>query len=158
MIENEYLTQLNKYNAIAFVPSGNSMWPILNHKRQSVIVVKKTERLKVNDVALYYRKDNATVLHRVIKVLEDGYVIQGDSQTYLENVKEDCVFGVMVGFYKGKKYVSADNERYIKKVEKWYNDENKRQRKCKRHFKYLSLKGKIRSLIKKILRIKKKGN
>ncbi len=36
-----YKTELDKNGAIAFVPSGNSMWPILKNKGQSVIVVKK---------------------------------------------------------------------------------------------------------------------
>ena len=83
-----YKTELLKNGAIAFVPSGNSMWPILKNRKQSVIAVKKTEKLRRFDVALYERDNGAFVLHRVMKSTDYGYVICGDSQFSLEKVRE----------------------------------------------------------------------
>lgn len=118
-----YKTELEKNGAIAFVPRGNSMWPIIKNHKQSVIIRKKelSERLKPLDVAFYLRKNGAFVLHRVISLTEQGYVMCGDSQYALEQVEEGQVFGVLEGFYKGKKYVKATDTKYIKKVKKWYS-------------------------------------
>ena len=39
-----YRTELEKNGALAFVPSGNSMWPTLKNRGQSVIVERKTKK------------------------------------------------------------------------------------------------------------------
>ena len=119
-VGTDYRTELNKNSVIAFVPRGNSMWPTLKGGKQSVVVAKKEGRLSYFDVALYVRDDGTNVLHRVMKVENDGYVMLGDSQYALEKVKEEQVLGVMVGFYRGEKYVDANDVEYLKKVEKWF--------------------------------------
>ncbi len=126
---SSYKTELEKYGAIAFVPSGNSMWPTLKHRAQSVVVESKKERLKRFDVALYFRADGAVVLHRVMQAVDGGYVICGDGQLQLEKVKEDKVFGKMVGFYRKDKYIEVTDSKYIEEVEKWFR--RKRYRKLR---------------------------
>ena len=53
-----YKTEIEKNGVIAFVPRGNSMWPILKNRGQSVIIRKKTaeEKLAPFAVAFYERK------------------------------------------------------------------------------------------------------
>lgn len=126
MCSKDYKTELDKNGVLAFVPGGTSMWPTLKHAKQSVIVLLKTERLKEMDVALYLRKDGKYVLHRVIKVLQDGYVFTGDSLDFTETVLENEVVGVMVGFYRKKKYVDVLDEKYIEQVKKLYSNDKKR--------------------------------
>ena len=116
----DYVEELNKNGVIAFVPKGNSMWPTLKNGKQSVIVKKKTEKLRAMDVALYRRENGSNILHRVIKPTEYGYIMCGDSQFMFEKVNEENVYGVMMGFYKGKRYVDVKNAEYIEKVKKWY--------------------------------------
>lgn len=144
----DVLQDLQQKGVTAFVPIGNSMWPILKSKSQTVIVKKKNERLRVFDVALYKNRDGKNVLHRVIKVTDSGYVTCGDSQLIQENVPEEAVVGVMNGFYKGKKFISATDQRYIKKVAKWYKDENKRRKKINLFYFWQKLKWKIAKLVK----------
>lgn len=115
-MQNDYETVLKENGILVFVPGGYSMWPTLKNAGQSVVVAPKTKRLNKYDVALYRRDSGQYVLHRVIKVEEDGYVICGDSQFAEEAVKEDAVIGVMQGYYKGRKYVPADNGRGSKKA------------------------------------------
>ena len=155
---NGYKAQLEKNEVIAFVPGGNSMWPTLKHKGQSVIVKKKTERLNKFDVALYLRKNGAYVLHRVMEQTESGYVMCGDSQFALERVDEEQVFGVMVGFYRGKKYVECNDEKYVREVERWYKNPKRRKRKLKRFFNYLSIRHKINVVFQTITGKRKKEN
>ncbi len=134
----DYKSELEKNNVIAFVPRGNSMWPTLKNNGQSVIVEKKKERLNPLDVAFYQRADGAFVLHRVMEVKEDGYVICGDSQYTLEKVQEEQVFGKMLGFYRKDNYVEVTDPNYISKVKKWYK--RKLLRKIRLKFFYLRLR------------------
>ncbi len=116
----DYKTKLTKDNVISFIPGGNSMWPTLKNKGQSVIVQAKEERLDKFDVALYVRGQNTFVLHRVMEVLADGYLMCGDSQFTLEKVSEDQIFGKMIGFYRGKKYIDVNDEKYKKQIKNLY--------------------------------------
>ena len=150
MEKSDYRTELEKNRVIGFVPSGNSMWPTLKNHHQSVVVVKKTCRLKKFDVALYERAGGTFVLHRVMSVTDDGYIMCGDSQFSLEKVSEDCVFGVMEGFYRGKKYIDCKNAKYKKEVIKLYANEKRRKRRVK--FFYLRLR--VKNKLKKIFGIK----
>jgi hypothetical protein len=144
-VRSDYQTELEKNNSIAFVPGGNSMWPILKHKGQSVIVCRKTEKLKKFDVAFYKRKSGAFVLHRVMEITDDGYVMCGDSQFFLENVKEEQVFGIMIGFYRGKKYVDVNDPKYVKEIENWYGRKLRR----KIRLKLFRIRQKIKRLFKR---------
>ena len=129
MTENkvDYVSELLKNGVIAFVPKGNSMWPTLKHRKQSVIVKVKTERLKPLDVALYKRENGTNVLHRVIKVVEGGYIMCGDSQFTLEKVAEENVYGVMTAFYKGKRCIEVTDKDYMESVKRLYANEKRRK-------------------------------
>ena len=64
---------------------------------------------------MYQRKDGTYVLHRIIKVKKDSYVLCGDNQGVLEyGVTDDMIIGVMTAFYREEKQVSIDNPQYIK--------------------------------------------
>ena len=158
MIGNGYKASLQENEVIAFVPGGNSMWPTLKHKGQSVIVKRKTEKLKKFDVALYLRKNGSYVLHRVMQPTDFGYLICGDSQFDIEKVEEDQVFGVMIGFYRGKKYIECSDIEYVKEVERWYSNPKRRKRKLKRFFNYLSVRHKINVIFQTITGRRKKEN
>ena len=141
--ENDFKSELLNNKTIAFVPSGNSMWPTLKNKGQTVIVVPKTDRLKLYDVAFYERVDHSFVLHRVVEVLPKGYRMCGDSQINTEDIEESAVFGVMAGFYVGDKYIEAGDKKYRRRVSKWYS--NKLLRKIILKFFRLGLKLKTKS-------------
>ena len=145
----DYKNEIIKNGVIAFVPGGNSMWPMLKNKGQSVIVQRKEARLKKYDVAFYYRTNGAFVLHRVIEAIDGGYVICGDSQFTLEKVDEERVFGVMTGFYRGEKYIEATDEKYIRKVERWYKHKTWRKFRLKIFFFNQRVKGKLKRIFKR---------
>lgn len=141
---SDYKTEMEKNGVLAFVPGGNSMWPTLKNRGQSVVVVEKKGRLKPFDVALYVRADGSFVLHRVMEVVDGGYIICGDSQYTLENVKEEQVFGVMDGFYRGKKYIECKDEKYKREVERWYGRKFRRKVRLKCFFFRQRVKGKLK--------------
>lgn len=92
-------------------PISGSMRPMIRVRRDSVLFVKPKGRLKRFDVALY-ESGNRTIMHRVIGVLPDGYLIRGDNSYDSEVVGNRQVFGVMQGFYRDERYISAGNILY----------------------------------------------
>lgn len=120
LLANSYKLQLQKSEEIAFVPRGDSMWPFIKNKGQTVVIRKKTNRLNKFDVGFYESEDGFAVLHRVLEVLVDGYIFCGDSQFNPEFVAEDKVFGVMKGQYKKAKFIENTDKKLLKKVQKWY--------------------------------------
>jgi len=145
-VESNYKTEIEKNGAIAFVPGGNSMWPTLKNRGQSVIVRKKEGRLKEYDVAFYLRDNGSFVLHRVMEVKEYGYVMLGDSQYNRESVLEEKVFGVLEGFYRGKKYITVDNPKYVRQVKRWFKHKFIRRVRLYLFYKGNALKAKLKRL------------
>lgn len=92
--------------------SGVSMYPMLRNRKDTVIVTPCRGRLKKYDVPLYKRGDKY-VLHRIIKVLPDSYVIRGDNCMLSEHgITDRDIIGVLTGFYRGKKQVRMDGAAY----------------------------------------------
>ena len=96
---------------------GVSMLPMLKNRRDTIVVKPKTERLKRLDVALYKRGE-AYVLHRVLGVVDGGYIIRGDNCYEDENVPEDAVIGVLTEFFRKNKHILCTDEKYIRYAEK----------------------------------------
>ena len=141
---NDYEKQLENSPIIAFVPGGDSMWPTLKHAGQSVFIERKpNERLKLYDVPFYKRANGQYVLHRIVEVRENDYVLCGDSQFTLEyGITDDMIIGVLKGYYKGKKYIDA-NSKKSKRLALFLRKHNFIKKVAvKVHFKLKSLKGK----------------
>ena len=66
----------------AVVPiKGTSMWPLLKEGKCRVkVTAAEGKILKKGDIVLYRRKDGTLVLHRIMKVEEDGFRVCGDHQ------------------------------------------------------------------------------
>lgn len=139
----DYAEELERNGAIAFVPSGISMWPTLKNRGQSVVVIKKPGKLSRYDVALYIRPGHKYVLHRVMTPTKEGYLMCGDSQLVYERVAEEHVIGVMEGFYRKDKYISAADEKYKREIENWYSHKKRRKFRLKLFYFWNRVKGKL---------------
>ena len=91
---------------------GVSMLPMLKTGRDTIVVQRKTARLQPLDVALYKRGDDY-VLHRVIQVVDGGYIIRGDNCYNDENVPEETVIGVLTEFFQANLHVKCTDENYL---------------------------------------------
>ncbi len=92
--------------------SGISMMPLFADRRDTVVILPKKARLKKYDVALY-RRGEKYVLHRVIKVLPDSYIIRGDNCEAKETgIRDEDVIGVLFAFYRKDKYFEVTNTIY----------------------------------------------
>ena len=114
---NEYQRVLEKNGVLSFTPAGSSMWPIISNRADTVIIEVPRGRLKKYDVAFYTRASGQPILHRVLKVNADSYDMCGDSHVVIEKaVPDSAVFGVMTGYYKGKKYIDCQKNLLYKCV------------------------------------------
>lgn len=110
-----YKELLEKNGYYIATPVGTSMMPMIRQRLDTVKLVKPTKKLKKYDVILYQRKDNTYVLHRIIGVKKNSYVLCGDNQFIKEyNVTDDMIIGVVDGFYRGETFVSNNNKEYIR--------------------------------------------
>ncbi len=110
---------LRKEGVFVSTTSGVSMYPMLRDRRDTIVVrpLKEGERLKKLDVPLYKRGEQY-VLHRIIKVLPNGYNILGDNCMKVEkNIPDSAVIGVLQEMWRGEKKVSLNSFGY--KLYKW---------------------------------------
>ena len=92
--------------------SGISMKPLFADRRDTVIILPADRRLKKYEVPLYRRGDDY-VLHRIVRVLSDSYVICGDNcENYEYGISDDDIIGYLQAFYRKDKYYTTDNLTY----------------------------------------------
>lgn len=102
---------------------GDSMMPLLREGKDLVKVVPVSERLKVNDIALFKRPTGEYVLHRVVKVKNNCYVICGDNRFLREDIPFDWIVGKAESVFIDDEEIKMDSERqqkYADKIRKTY--------------------------------------
>lgn len=109
---------LAREGRLVYRTRGASMEPMLRQDRDLVIIRAADSRLRKYDVA-FYRRGSDYILHRVIKVKEDSYLIRGDNTFSLEDVPDNAVIGVLTGFQRKGKEHSTDDRSYRRYVRFW---------------------------------------
>ena len=107
MMKTTYEDFLEKNGEMTYSNVGISMLPLLKEGRDLFTVRKKgRKRCKKYDVVLYRRPPNSYVLHRIIEVRENDYVILGDNCLNKEyGITDDDIIGVMTSYvHNGKKH------------------------------------------------------
>lgn len=105
--------ELERSGKLVYTTVGVSMNPLIKQDRDLSIIEKPKGRLKKFDVALYKRANGQYVLHRVVKVLEDGYVILGDNCCSKEyNIKDSQILGVLTSLVRNGKEIDLNSFGY----------------------------------------------
>lgn len=98
---------------------GVSMYPMLRNRKDTIIVRPYVGRLNKYDVPLY-KRGTEYVLHRIIEVLPDSYVIRGDNCEQKEyGVTDGQILGVLTECYRGAKKVDMNGWKYKFYVRLW---------------------------------------
>lgn len=101
---------------------GDSMMPLIKEGRDLIVIEPVYGRLKKYDVPLYKRDSGQYVLHRILKVREDDYVICGDNRYCLEyGITDRHIIGVLTAVIRDGAEISADDRRYKIYVHLWCN-------------------------------------
>ena len=97
---------------------GDSMMPLLRNTRDVVKIVPAKGILKKYDLPLYKRPTGEYVLHRIVKVKKDHYIICGDNRFLREKVPFDWIIGVAESIFRDDLEVTVDSPEYVAYVQK----------------------------------------
>ncbi len=120
MIESISIEKAVQRGHFVIRPRGVSMWPMIRNGKDSVLIEPVHGRLEKYDIPLYKDRLDRYVIHRIIKVTEDGYVICGDGLHEREyDITDRNIIGVVKGFYRKEKFISCDSKAYMAYVKFW---------------------------------------
>lgn len=106
--------QLEQGKTVEFLPNGTSMLPLIRQKRDRIVLKKAPKQLKKYDLPLYLRNNGQFVLHRVVDIDKNGYVMCGDNQFQREyGIKDEQILAIACGIYRDDEYLSFDDKKYV---------------------------------------------
>lgn len=112
---------ISENGVFPLVVTGTSMTPTLYSNRDVVHLVSTTCKFPEKyDIVLFKRPDGAVILHRIIKKLPDNkFLINGDSQTWTEEINFSQIIAVTKSYIKNNKKISCDTISYKIKSAIW---------------------------------------
>lgn len=120
MNKSTFEEEIARHGKLIYRNVGNSMNPLIRQGRDLLIIEKAPERLKKYDVPLYKRDSGQYVLHRVLKVRQDDYVLCGDNQWRRESgITDRHIIGVLTCVIRNGKEVPVTSRRYRIYVHLW---------------------------------------
>ena len=112
---SNYREIIDKDGVLVQMTVGSSMRPMLKERKNTVVIEKLKGKPKENDVVLYQRDCGKYVLHRVIKVKDNGYIIRGDNCIHNEyDIKDRHIFGILKGYYIKDRYIECETNNFYK--------------------------------------------
>lgn len=115
---------LEEKGFLVYTNVGVSMLPLLRENRDYMVIQRRTpQRFHKYDAVLFVRP-NVTgqghyVLHRILKVMDDGYWIVGDNCISGEMVREENVLGVLTTVLRDGKEVDFRSLGYRMYIHLW---------------------------------------
>lgn len=99
---------------VIFTITGDSMRPMLHHRRDKVVLVKPNDgHLNKYNIALFTRPVGKYILHRIVAVSDNGYTFRGDNQCVNEYpVLHEQIVGVVTGFWRNDRFISCSSTGY----------------------------------------------
>lgn len=111
---------LERDGRLVYTSVGDSMRPFIRSGEDLLVIEKHEGRLKKYDVPLYRRDSGKYVLHRILKVRENDYVICGDNRWRRETgITDRHILGVLTAIVRGGKTISVSDPAYVRKVRLW---------------------------------------
>ena len=122
MNKTTYEQELAQKGFLIYTTVGRSMRPFLRSGEDLIrIEARPQSRLKAGDVVLYRRRSGKYVLHRIIAVRKDDYVLCGDNCWDLEpGIRDDQILGVLTSVIRSGKPVDVNSFGYRLKINLWW--------------------------------------
>ena len=119
-MKSTFEKELDQYGVLMYRNVGDSMMPLIKQDRDLLIIEKPQGRLKKYDVPLYRRDTGEYVLHRILKVRKQDYVLCGDHRYRREyGVLDRQIIGVLTGIERKGRYLSVKRAGYRLYVHLW---------------------------------------
>ena len=112
MINSSFEEMIEKEGRLIYSSVGDSMLPLIREGRDIVIIGRCSGRLKKYDVPRYRRDSGQYVLHRILEVRENDYVICGDNRWSKETgITDRHIIGVLTAIVRDGKEISVNSWR-----------------------------------------------
>lgn len=93
--------EIKRTGRIIYTNVGDSMMPLIKQGRDVLVISAVNGRLKRYDIPLYKRDSGQYVLHRILKVRKNDYVICGDNRCNKEyGITDRHIIGVLSGIIR----------------------------------------------------------
>ena len=120
MNKSTFEAEIEAHGQLVYTNVGDSMLPLIRQGRDLVVIERPTGRLKKYDVPLYRRDGGQYVLHRVLKVRQNDYVLCGDNRWRRETgITDGHVRGVLTAVVRDGKELPVTDWRYRLYVHLW---------------------------------------
>ncbi len=120
MNKSTFEEEIEKSDKIIYTNVGDSMMPFIRQGRDVLVISRAEGRLKLYDVPLYKRDSGQYVLHRILKVRENDYVICGDNRWNREyGITDRHIIGVLTGVIRNGKEIRVTDRKYRIYVHLW---------------------------------------
>ena len=121
MNKSTFENEINRSGKLVYTNVGDSMKPLIRQGKDLLIIEKADGRLKKYDVPLYRRDSGQYVLHRILKVRENDYIICGDNRWQKEyGITDRHIIGVLTAVVRnGNHAISVSSFRYRIYVHIW---------------------------------------
>lgn len=120
MSKSTFEEQIEKNGKLIYTNVGDSMQPLIRQGRDLIVISKVSGRLKKYDVPLYKRDNGQYVLHRILKVRKDDYVVCGDNRWSREyGITDKHIIGKLTAVIRSGKEVSVTDIKYRLYVHLW---------------------------------------
>lgn len=169
MSKSTFEEELKEKGVLVYTNVGTSMRPLIRQGKD-VMIISSLDHLgrdlRKMDVPLYKRESGQYVLHRIIKINKDGYVIRGDNTYSNEHgVTDHQIIGVLTGVIRNGKEISVNSfgykvysyfwlyTYYIRKVMVWMKRKNRLSKSTLQYLKDITGNKKLYFLILMIVQI-----
>ena len=121
MNKSTFEEQISQHGQLIYRNVGDSMMPLIRQGKDLMVISRKPEgRLHKYDVPLYKRDSGQYVLHRILKVRENDYVICGDNRWCREyGIEDRHIIGVLTAIVRDGKTIPVTDKRYLRYVHLW---------------------------------------
>ena len=112
---------LNKDNELFFTNVCYSMYPLIK-EREDVLHIVKTEEFKKGDILLYKSNVDHYVLHRLLKIKKDKYILAGDYNYFKDQpISKEQILGKLIEIKKKDgKVIDLSKDKKARKF--WYTN------------------------------------
>ncbi len=101
MNNSTFEDEIKRTGRIIYTNVGDSMMPLIKQGRDVLVISAVNGRLKRYDIPLYKRDSGQYVLHRILKVRKNDYVICGDNRCNKEyGITDRHIIGVLSGIIR----------------------------------------------------------